>query len=277
MIRANMHIGTCGWSYEHWNKLFYPEGLPPANRLAWYARRFRSVEVDSTFYHLPTEKSLQSWSDNVPADFRFAVKASRHITHMKKLSDPGPALSQLMGRLELLGDKLGPVLFQLPPHWALNLDRLTAFLKALPQDFRYAMEFRDPSWFDPRVYELLSEYAVALCIYDLDGQVSPLQVTTNLVYVRLHGPDGPYHGEYSGHALQGWSDMLKRWRREARKVYCYFDNDESGHAVQDALRLQEMVSRREMAWREPGKLLRLQRFSWIPAAADSPAPPAQLR
>lgn len=277
MIRANMHIGTSGWSYDHWNRLFYPAGLAPRDRLAYYARHFRSVEIDSTFYHLPTEQTLQSWANSVPADFRFAVKASRHITHLKKLSDPGPALSQLMGRLEQLGDKLGPVLFQLPPHWAPNLERLAAFLKALPQDFRYAMEFRDPRWFDPRVYDLLAQHAVALCIADFDGRVSPLQVTTNLVYVRLHGPDGPYRGEYSGHALQGWSDMLKRWRREARKVYCYFDNDESAHAVQDALRLQEMVSRRETAWREPGKLLRLQRFSWIPAAAGSPAPPAQLR
>ena len=277
MIKANMYVGTSGWSYDHWKKLFYPEGLPAAERLAFYAHYFRSVEIDSVFYHLPTERAVQSWRDSVPADFRFAVKASRHITHLKKLSEPGPALSQLMGRLALLGDKLGPVLFQLPPHWGLDLERLAAFLKALPQDFRYVMEFRDPSWFDPRAYDLLAEHAVAPCIADLGGQVSPLAVTTNLVYVRLHGPDGPYRGEYSGHALQGWTDMLKRWRREARKVYCYFDNDESAHAVQDALRLQDMLNRRETGWREPGKLLRLQRFSWIPAAADSPAPPAQLR
>ena len=210
------------------------------------AQHFRSVEINSSFYRLPTAKTLAQWRDSVPEYFIFAVKASRFITHMKKLNDPRRTLKPFINRLAVLRDKLGPILFQLPPRWHVNVERLAVFLKALPRGYRYAMEFRDPSWFDPRVYELLAEHNVAFCIFDLDGALSPLEVSADFVYVRLHGPDGPYQGRYDDRALANWADAFKRWRRGGREVYCYFDNDEAAYAPHDALRLQEMLGRGRM-------------------------------
>jgi len=238
-----IHIGTSGWSYDHWRGLFYPEGLSAREWLAYCARHFHSVEINSSFYRLPTAKALAQWRDAVPDDFVFAVKASRFITHMKKLNDPRRTLKPFMSRVAVLQDKLGPILFQLPPHWRVNPARLAAFLKALPKGNRYAMEFRDPSWFDARVYELLAEHNVAFCIYDLDGALSPLEVSADFVYVRLHGPDGPYQGQYDDRTLAKWTDAFRRWRRGGRTIYCYFDNDEAAYAPRDAQRLQAMMAR----------------------------------
>lgn len=238
-----IHIGTSGWSYDHWRGLFYPEELPAREWLAYCARHFHSVEINSSFYRLPSAGTLAHWRDSVPGDFIFAVKASRFITHMKKLNDPRRTLKPFMDRVAVLGAKLGPILFQLPPHWRVNVERLAAFLKVLPKGHRYAMEFRDPSWFDPRVYELLADHNVAFCIFDLDGTLSPMEVSADFVYVRLHGPNGPYQGQYDDRALAGWADAFKRWRRGGREVYCYFDNDEAAYAAHDAIRLQERVKR----------------------------------
>lgn len=238
-----IHIGTSGWSYDHWRGLFFPEGLPAGERLAYCARHMDSIEINSSFYRLPSAKALVQWRDAVPDGFIFAVKASRFITHMKKLNDPRRTLKPFMSRVKVLGDKLGPILFQLPPHWHLNLDRLAAFLKALPKGCRYVMEFRDPSWFDPQVTELLAKHNVAFCIYDLGGVLSPMTVSADFVYVRLHGPAGPYRGWYDDRALAGWVEAIKRWRRDGREVYCYFDNDEAAHAAHDAIRLRGMLNR----------------------------------
>jgi len=241
MAVRRINVGTSGWSYDHWEGPFYPEGLAADRRLAYYARYLRTVEINSSFYRLPSSDSLSHWRDSVPVDFVFAVKASRYITHMKKLSDPRRTIKRLIGRVGALRDKLGPILFQLPPRWHINLERLSTFLKVLPQDYRYAIEFRDPSWFAPSVYDLLSEHAVAFCIYDLNGVLSPMEVTADFIYMRLHGPNGPYQGQYEDQALLVWADVIKRWRREGREVYCYFDNDEAAYAMQDAMRLQKMV------------------------------------
>ena len=237
-----IHIGTSGWSYNHWQGAFYPHDLPAEEWLAYYARYLSTVEINNSFYKLPSQNTLAHWCDAVPDDFVFAVKASRYITHMKKLNEPRQTLKRFMGCVEALGDKLGPILFQLPPRWHINIERLAAFLKALSTDYRYALEFRDPSWFDPRVYKLLVQHSVASCIFDLDGVLSPREITTDLVYIRLHGPGGPYQGHYDNHALDKWADAIGRWRHEGHEVYCYFDNDEAGYAVQDAIRLQEKIS-----------------------------------
>jgi uncharacterized protein YecE (DUF72 family) len=236
-------IGTSGWSYKHWRGVFYPEALPASRWLSHYIRYFSSVEINGSFYGLPAEHSLTQWHDTVPEDFVFAIKASRYITHMKKLNQPQKALQQFMARAERLGDKLGPILFQLPPRWQLNLERLAAFLKALPRTHRYAMEFRDPSWWVPQVYELLARHGVAHCIFDLNGRLSPVEVTADFAYVRLHGPDGPYQGQYGDAALAQWAETCRGWRREGRAVYCYFDNDQSGYAARDAQRLTAAVAR----------------------------------
>ena len=241
-LPAQLHIGTSGWSYDHWKGPFYPEHLPGSRMLEYYARRLTCVEINSSFYRLPGQQVLQQWYDSTPDDFRFTVKASRYITHMKKLGEPRKTVPVLLDRVSSLGDKLGPILFQLPPHWHFNGARLDEFLNILSHDFRYVFEFRDRSWLNEQTFELLSRHAVACCIYELDGYISPKQITTDFIYVRLHGPAGAYQGSYDEQTLAGWAGTFSTWAHNGQAIYCYFDNDEYGYAVQDALRLQAMFS-----------------------------------
>lgn len=240
-----MHIGTSGWHYGHWKGLFYPEDLPDRGFLAFYAERFGTAEINNSFYRMPGEKTFLQWRGAVPEGFVFSVKASRYITHMKKLKDPAGPVANFMERAGLLGDRLGPVLFQLPPKWGFNAERLEAFLKALPRGYRYAVEFRDRSWWCPGALESLTRAGAAFCIFDLDRELSPKEVTADFVYIRLHGPDGPYRGSYGDRALSAWARDLSAWAAEGRDVYCYFDNDEAGYAPINAMRLMEMAGIRK--------------------------------
>lgn len=239
--RDRILIGTSGWSYAHWRKTFYPPDLAGEEWLNFYAARFRTVEINSSFYHLPDAKTLRRWRDAVPAGFLFTVKASRYITHMKKLTDPKGGVSLLLKRMRALGDELGPILFQLPPRWRFNPQRLTAFLATLSGEFRYAFEFRDPSWLNNQTYDLLSRHAAAFCIYELGGFLSPKKVTTDIVYLRLHGPGAAYQGCYDARSLSGWAGALSSWATQGRRIHCYFDNDQAGYAAQNAQRLQAML------------------------------------
>lgn len=239
-----IHIGTSGWHYEHWKGPFYPEHLPNDSLLKYYSSHFHTVEINNSFYRMPQEKTLREWVDTVPSGFIFAVKASRYITHMKKLKDAEKPLMSFLQTIDIMGEKLGPVLFQLPPRWNVNTVRLDSFLRMLPKGYRYAFEFRDPSWFNDEVYDLLSEHDAAFCIYDLDGRQSPKAVTTDLVYMRLHGPDGPYRGQYSTGLLTGWADAVSTWAAQKKTVYCYFDNDEAAYAAMDAGNLRDMTGGR---------------------------------
>lgn len=240
-----MHIGTSGWSYDHWTGPFYPAGLPARERLAYYARRLASAEINASFYRLPSAQTLEGWRRSVPDGFVFAVKASRYITHLKKLREPREGLDRLLDRVRLLGDRLGPVLFQLPPRWRFDRERLERFLEALASvggpPTRFVFELRDRSWHNDEALDLLGRYRAAYCIYELDGFLSPPSVTTDLVYVRLHGPGGPYRGRYDDAALSGWAARCAAWLREGLEVYCFFDNDEAGHAVSNALALRRML------------------------------------
>ncbi len=238
---GSIHIGTSGWHYAHWKGPFYPENLASAHFLAYYAERFQAAEINNTFYHLPQETTFVEWRETVSTGFVFAVKASRYITHMKKLQEPQKTLPLFFKRVELLQEKLGPILFQLPPYWHFNLERLKNFLKALPADFKYAFEFRDESWFNSGTNEALAEKGAAFCIYDFAGSQSPRTVTSDLVYVRLHGPEVAYSGQYDDGTLREWAEAFSAWARQGKEVHCYFDNDEAGYAVQDALRLKGMV------------------------------------
>lgn len=238
---GQIHIGTSGWHYPHWVGPFYPRGLQPEAFLAHYARSFRTTEINSTFYRLPTPQTLAAWHERTPQGFVFACKASRYITHMKKLRNPEVACPPLFEAVEVLADKLGPTLFQLPPKWRVDPGRLEAFLAALPRRHRCAFEFRDESWFTPEVYRLLGRYDAGFCIYELAGRRAPTEVTAGFVYLRLHGPGGPYQGRYDDRALAGWAGRILMWRKAGRDVYCYFDNDERGYAARDATRLIEMV------------------------------------
>lgn len=239
-----LHIGTSGWSYAHWKGPFYPRQIRNEEMLAFYCRHFRSVEINNSFYHLPDETTLRQWHDTTPAGFLFSVKASRYITHMKKLKEPQQSLSALLERVSCLEEKLGPLLFQLPPHWHYNGERISAFLDSLSKDFRYAFEFRDRSWINEECYELLAEHGAAFCIYEIDGFLSPREVTADFVYVRLHGPGGPYQGNYDSQTLAGWAGAFSTWSRQGKSIYCYFDNDEAGYAAQNAQTLQSMLQRR---------------------------------
>ena len=239
--RKCIHIGTSGWHYNHWKGPFYPRDFPNRNFLKYYADRFHSVEINNTFYQMPQKKTLKQWRDTVQEEFIFSVKASRYITHMKKLKDPKQPVSNFLKKIDVLEDKLGPVLFQLPPKWQVNPDRLSSFLNALPKRHKYAFEFRDPSWFDAEVYDMLAEHEAAFCIYDFNGRLSPKQVTADFIYVRLHGPDGPYRGQYDTKILAGWAGAFSAWTKQGKRVFCYFDNDEAGYAAHNALRLQSMT------------------------------------
>lgn len=241
-----IHIGTSGWYYKHWKGPFYPDDLSEKDCLDYYAEHFHTVEINNSFYQLPKEKTLIRWHNNVPFGFVFAVKASRYITHMKKLKDPEGPVSNFLGRMGELGDKLGPILFQLPPNWSLNVRRLQAFLKVLPTDFKYAFEFRDPSWFQTEVYDALGEHGASLCIYDFDHRLSPKEVTADFIYIRLHGPSGPYQGQYETVVLEEWAVDFSVWAKEGKEIYCYFDNDEAGYAAQDALKLKAIVERESL-------------------------------
>lgn len=248
MISASpVRVGTSGWSYRHWKGPFYPVELPDSAWLDFYARHFRTVEIDSSFYRLPDERTLCRWRNAVPPDFVFAVKASRYITHMKKLKDPGLNIPLFLRRIEFLGEKLGPILFQLPAQMGFNEERLRGFLQVLPPQWRYVFEFRNPNWHVGRTFALLREHQAAFCIYELDGRLSPREVTADFVYVRLHGPDGPYRGQYDNAALENWAATLRRWSTEGKDCYCYFDNDQCGYAVQDAHRLGGILGAREIA------------------------------
>lgn len=243
MKRANLiHIGTSGWEYPHWKGPFYPDGIRSDGHLAFYADSFHTVEVNNSFYNLPSEKTLAAWRDTVPDGFTFAVKASRYITHMKKLKEPQKAVSRFLDRVSVLGEKLGPILFQLPPKWRANPQRLKEFCGSLPADFRYTFEFRDPSWFNDEIYEILTEAGAAFCIFHLSGLLSPKKVTADFTYVRLHGPGPAYQGSYSPGTLSGWAGTFSAWARKHTEVYCYFDNDQSGYAALNALKLNEMLS-----------------------------------
>jgi uncharacterized protein YecE (DUF72 family) len=238
---AHVMIGTSGWHYKHWIGTVYPKRLPAAQMLNFYQEHFDTVELNNTFYRLPPESAVEMWRESTPKNFRFAVKASRFLTHMKKLSDPRAGLARFFDRVDPLAKKLGPILFQLPPNFAVNIPRLGSFLSALPTEHRYAFEFRDPSWNHPEVMELLRESNVAYCIFELDGYESPLTITTDTAYVRLHGPKGKYVGSYDEPTLQLWAGRIDEWRQELRAIYVYFDNDEAGYAFSNALRLRELV------------------------------------
>lgn len=235
-------VGTSGWHYEHWRGPFYPPDLPAKRFLSFYQEHFHTVEINSSFYRLPSEAALWAWRQTVGPGFIFAVKASRVITHLKKLKDVGAALTTFLDRISLLGQSLGPILLQLPPRFRFQAERLETFLAALPSTYRFALELRDPSWLVPEAFDLLRRYQAALCLYDLAGRQSPLEVTSDFVYVRLHGPGGAYQGNYSTASLLAWTEYFQTWEAKGLDVYCYFDNDEAGYAAHNALTVLDLLA-----------------------------------
>lgn len=238
---GKVHIGTSGWHYLHWRGAFYPRDFKPTKFLAFYARRFSTVEINNSFYRLPPKAVFEKWRSTTGNEFYFSIKANRYITHLKKLNKAQESVKRLLYAACGLKDALGPILFQLPPHWKCNLPRLEQFLSMLPRTTRYAFEFRDRTWFNPNIYELLSRHVAALCITEIGNLRSPILETTDFIYIRLHGPDRAYQGTYSRKQLQWWADYIVAQRDAGKDIWCYFDNDQSGFAAVNALTLEKLV------------------------------------
>jgi uncharacterized protein YecE (DUF72 family) len=230
-------VGTSGWHYRHWRDVFYPGNLPTKAWLAFYAERFSTVEVNNSFYRLPSESAMLSWREQTPPGFVFALKASRKITHFKRLLNANESLDRFFARARLLGDKLGPVLYQLPASMARNDERLESFLDILPRDVAHAVEFRHLSWVHEDVFGILERYGVALCAVDAPGLRIPLVLTAPHAYVRFHGPAGMYAGLYSDEYLHQWALRLHDVADNVHTVYAYFNNDDRGYAVTNAQQL----------------------------------------
>lgn len=236
-----IQVGTSGWHYEHWRGRYYPQPLTTNRWLAWYARDFTCVEVNNSFYRLPTPATVAQWCRQTPKGFKFAVKASRLLTHMKKLKDCRQPLEAFLQGVAGFKAKLGPILFQLPPRWHLNLTRFVDFIEQLPGDKQYAFEFRDPSWHCQAVYEVLQSHRLAFCMFDLAGWQSDEVITSQLIYLRLHGPGAAYCGNYSMPVLENWAAKVVSWFQAGHEVYVFFDNDQNAYAVHNARALQQSI------------------------------------
>ncbi len=235
---ARILVGTSGYLYRHWRGVLYPEGLGSGRWLPRYASLFPTLELNTTFYRLATAAAATRWRESTPPDFVFAAKGSRYITHMKKLTDPAPALERFFAPLAPLRPKLAVVLWQLPPRFDVSaLPRLDAFLAALPRGVRYAVEFREPSWYLPETCAVLDAHGAAFCEHDL-VPLSPPRLTGGFRYLRFHGAGARYDGRYGPAALHPVADDLRRTRRRGMDAYVFFNNDIGGHAVHDALTLR---------------------------------------
>jgi uncharacterized protein YecE (DUF72 family) len=240
--RPRILIGTSGWHYASWWGPFYPEGLRKKDGFGYYVSRFLTTELNAPFYRTPTLEAVRGWAEQAPDGFIFAWKASKYITHWNQLREGSAnGLRLIEERLDILGEKAGPVLFQLPPRMEVDRERLAVFLGWLPRNRRYTFEFRHPSWYEPAILDLLREHDVSLCLSDHAAAPAPWEATASFVYVRGHGPSGRYWGTYSDETLASWAADIRRWTDEGRNVYCYFDNDIKSAAPADAQRLMDLV------------------------------------
>jgi uncharacterized protein YecE (DUF72 family) len=236
-----IRIGCSGWQYRHWRGRFYPRDLPTDQWLEHYARTFDTVELNNSFYRLPEADAFTAWRRRVPGGFLFAVKASRYLTHLKRLREPREPLDRLWSRARHLSDRLGPMLYQLPPRWDRDVDRLRQFVGALPPRRLQAIEFRDASWYDREVDHILAERKVALCLHDMPGSATKPERIGPFVYVRFHGAAGKYRGGYPRGELETWARRLRGWAEDGVRCFAYFNNDVGGHAPRDAITLRDLV------------------------------------
>lgn len=239
---ARIRIGTSGWHYASWRGPFFPPKLMVKHQLTYYGTQFDTTELNGVFYRTPTLEAVEAWTAQTPDDFVFAWKASKFITHWKRLSEKSRNSIALMEtRLRKLGHKAGPVLFQLPPQFHADRERLASFIKLLRRKRPYVFEFRHDSWYDDRILDVLRDHDIALCLSDHADAPAPWAVTARHVYVRGHGPGGRYKGHYSDATLERWAQEIRKWKRQRRDVYVYFDNDQKSAAPADAARLRDML------------------------------------
>ena len=238
---SNIHVGCSGWVYKHWRGLFYPEGLPQKRWFERYAEEFDTVEINASFYRVPVPTTFDGWREKAPSGFHYAVKLNRFISHMKKLIGCDEEIERFIGLARQLGPALGPILVQLPPSLHKDMDRLEAFLKVLPADLEHVVEFRHKSWYDEEVLALLDRFGAGFVAHDMKGLKSPRWASGRTAYVRFHGAGGKYWGRYSDEALLEWTDWCLEQSRSGRSVWCYFNNDIHGHAIEDARTMKSMV------------------------------------
>jgi uncharacterized protein YecE (DUF72 family) len=238
-----LRVGCSGWLYRHWRGDFYPKGLRQKDELGFYAGVFDTAEINASFYRMPAEGAVEGWRERTPEGFLYAWKASRYITHQKRLREPAEPVAFLFRRAALLRPKLGPILWQLPPGLPLDLPRLEAFLPVLPKGYRHAFEFRHGSWYTDATYALLAAYDAALVLSDHHHAPAPWVATASWVYVRGHGPGGHYRGDYPDDTLAQWAQQIRTWRSQEKPVFVYFDNDIGGAAPRDAQRLKRLFNR----------------------------------
>ena len=238
---AVYYIGTSGWHYGHWRGLFYPEKLATPKWLGFYAQHFTTVELNNSFYRLPSEKAFVNWWESSPEGFVFAVKVSRFITHIKRLKDVEEPLQNFLRRADFLQDKLGSLLYQLPPGMRRDDERLEAFLAILPRQYRHVFEFRHESWIDEGVFSLLRQYNAGLCVFDMPDFACPIVATADFAYVRFHGSTGLYRSCYSDEELSKWAEKIAELGKNLKAVYIYFNNDAEAYAVRNAKTLARFL------------------------------------
>jgi uncharacterized protein YecE (DUF72 family) len=238
---ASIRVGCSGWQYKHWLEIFYSKCLPQTRWFAFYAEHFDTVEINSSFYHLPKASTFEKWRDQAPPGFCYAIKANRFITQAKKLLDCEEPMERMMTAARHLGDRFGPMLYQLPPSLHRDLERLEGFLRLLPGDVTNVFEFRHKSWYVDETFALLDRHGVSLCLHDMRGSATERRAVGPAGYVRFHGGAGKYWGRYPDERLMDWAEWLVEQARSGRSCWCYFNNDIMGHALDDAQTLKAMV------------------------------------
>jgi uncharacterized protein YecE (DUF72 family) len=235
----SIRIGTSGWTYKHWEGLFYPVKWPKSKWLEYYIKHFDTVELNATFYRLPNRTTFANWKSRTPDKFLWSVKGSKFITHIKKLEKPAESLERFYAAATGLGAKLGVILFQLPPSLAFDENVFMDFCMSLDPNARHALEVRHPSWINDQVFSILKEFNIALCMADTAGRYPFCEeITADFVYIRLHGSQQLYASQYLEEELRTWAQKVNVWNRDA---FIYFDNDFEGHAVKNAKKLKELL------------------------------------
>ena len=241
---STVHVGCSGWVYRHWKGRFYPAELPQKRWFGHYSAAFDTVEINASFYRLPLPTTFDGWREKAPHGFRYAVKANRFITHLKKLVDVSDAVAEFVGLARRLGPALGPILYQLPPSLHKDLGRLGAFLALLPGDIEHVVEFRHSSWYADDVLSLLDSHGVGFVTHDLVSLQSPRWASGRTAYVRFHGTGGKYRGRYSEAQMAGWAGWLAEESARGRSAWAYFNNDIGGDAIEDARTLKRLLAAR---------------------------------
>lgn len=241
MSRGKLYIGTSGWHYDSWIENFYPKNLTKDKWLEYYSKYFNTVEINSSFYHLMKKEIFNNWALQTPDNFVFAVKASRYITHVKKLVDCSQPFKKLLDSALGLGDKLGLFLFQLPANLKKNIIKLEKFLQLIPKNYRYVFEFRNESWYGEEIYNLLNKFGVGITISSSPNFPYHEIITGNFCYIRMHGSKQLYSSSYSSKELKKLSVLVRENLKKDITTYVYFNNDTSGYAVKNAMELKKFA------------------------------------